>query len=127
MSEIRPSISSYVSVGLDISPIYSSFPERCELCSRRKVNCCLLSSGTDYVVHFFRMDLSSALTYPYPTALSGVDARQKMKKGKNSVASSFSMFSALLFYPCRDACEQRIIIAHVLFFRKTLLFPSTKE
>lgn len=99
MTEIRPSMSWYASVGLHISPIYSSFPESFGLCSRSKVNCCLLSSGSDYVVHSFRIDLSSVLIFPYPAALSGVDARQKIKK---SVASSFFVFSALLFQPCRD-------------------------
>lgn len=72
-------MSWYASVGLDVSPIYSSFPESFGLCSRSEVNCCLLSSGSDYVVHSFRMDLSSVLTYPYPAALSGFDPRHKIK------------------------------------------------
>lgn len=73
-------MSWYASVGLDISPIYSSFPESFGLCSRSEVYCCLLSSGSNYVVHSFRMDLPSMLTYPYLATLSGVDARQKIKK-----------------------------------------------
>lgn len=81
----------YASVGLDISPIYSSFPESFGLCPRSEVNCCLLSSGSDYVVHSFRMDLSSVLTYLYSAALSGVDARQKIKK-KNQLLVHSSCF-----------------------------------
>ena len=52
---------------------------------RSEVNCYLLSSGSDYVVHSFRMDLSSVLTCPYPEALSGGVAKQKIKKTKNQL------------------------------------------
>lgn len=90
---------SWYACVVDISPIYSSFQESFGLCSRSEGNYCLLSSGSDYIVHSFRVDLSSVLTYPYPAALSNVDARQKIKI---SVANSFFMISALLFQPCRD-------------------------
>lgn len=73
-----PKMSCYASVGMAISPNYYSFPESLGLCSGSQVNCCLLSSGSDYVVNSFRMDISSVLTYPYPAALSGGDPRQEI-------------------------------------------------